>query len=243
MIRLIGRCGIDFVRGGDFVGRARREVWDRFHMPANSARFWDRAARKYAKSPIEDMEGYERTLDHARRLLKNSDVAFEFGCGTGMTALKLTPSVARLVATDISAEMIAIARERAAAENCSNVEFAVATPDAAPFPDSTFDAVMSFNVLHLIEDRAAALRAAHRLLKPGGTYISKTPALSEMGLLIRLLVPVMQAFGQAPYVGFLTSEDLEREIADAGFEIVERARHGSTKKDVRVFLVARKKQA
>ena len=209
-------------------------------MPVDNAHFWDRAARKYAKSPIEDIAGYERTLDHARGLLKSRDAAIELGCGTGTTALKLAPSVARLVATDISAEMITIAREKAAAENCANAEFAVATPDAAPYPDASFDAAMAFNLLHLIEDRAAALRGVHRLLKPGGLFISKTPVLSEMGFAIRLLVPVMQAFGKAPYVGFFSAEALEREISEAGFEIIERARHGSGKKDMRTYLVARK---
>jgi ubiquinone/menaquinone biosynthesis C-methylase UbiE len=209
-------------------------------MPVDNARFWDRAARKYAKDPIADMAGYERTLDHTRGLLKTTDVAIELGCGTGTTALKLAPSVARLVATDISPEMIAIAREKAVAENSANVEFVVATPDAAPYPDASFDAAMAFNLLHLIEDRAAALRGVHRLLKPGGLFISKTPVLSEMGFAIRLLVPVMQAFGKAPYVGFFSAEALEREISEAGFEIIERARHGSGKKDMRTFLVARK---
>ena len=209
-------------------------------MPVDSARFWDRAARKYAKGPIADVEGYERSLDHARRYLKSADSAFEFGCGTGTTALKLAPSVARYVATDISPEMIAIGREKAAAERVAGLEFAVATPEAAPYPDASFDAVLCFNVLHLIEDRAAALRGAHRLLKPGGVFISKTPALTEMGFMIRLFVPVMQAFGQAPYVGFFGNEKLEREIAEAGFEITERARHGTKKGDARIFLVARK---
>lgn len=206
-------------------------------MPVENARFWDRAARKYAKSPIADMEGYERSLEHARRYLKATDAAFEFGCGTGMTALKLAPSVARYVATDISQEMIAIGRERAAAERIAGLEFAVAAPEA--YPEASFDAVLCFNVLHLIEDRPAALRGMHRLLKPGGVFISKTPALKGMGM-IRLLVPVMQALGQAPFVAFLNNEELEREIAGAGFEIVERAHHGTKKNDVRVFMVARK---
>lgn len=209
-------------------------------MPVNNVRFWDRIARKYAKDPIADIAGYERTLEQARHHLKSTDIVFEFGCGTGTTALKLAPSVARLVATDISSEMIAIAREKAAAENCATLEFAVASPEAAPYPDASFDAVISFNVLHLVEDRAATLRTVHRLLKPGGLFMSKTPALTEMGFPIRLLVPVMRAFGQAPHVSFFTTDELEREIAGAGFEIVERLKLGSAKKDVRPFFVARR---
>jgi ubiquinone/menaquinone biosynthesis C-methylase UbiE len=209
-------------------------------MPTNSAHFWDRMARKYAASPIKDTEGYERTIDHARRYLKATDVAYEFGCGTGTTALKFAPSVARLVATDISSEMIAIAREKAAAEGCANVEFAVATADSALYPDASFDAALCFNLLHLVEDRAAVLRGVHRVLKPGGLFMSKTPALAQMGFFIRLLVPVMQAVGRAPHVGFFTSAELENEITAAGFEIVERAQHSSGKRELRPFLVARK---
>ncbi|MGE0740014.1 MAG: class I SAM-dependent methyltransferase [Hyphomonadaceae bacterium] len=209
-------------------------------MPVQSARFWDRIARKYAASPIEDMAGYERTIDHTRRLLKSTDAVFEFGCGTGTTALRLASSVARYVATDISQEMIAIGREKAQAEAVTNVEFVVATPETAQFPAASFDAVLGFNVLHLIKDRTAALRSVRGLLKPGGVFISKTPALSAMGFPIRLLVPVMQAFGKAPYVGFFTSEELSQEIADTGFEIVEQAHHGTKKNDVRTFVVARK---
>ena len=93
---------------------------------ANDARFWDRAARKYSTDPITDMAGYERTLERTRHYLKGNETAFEFGCGTGTTALRLAPFVGRIVASDISGEMIAIAREKAKAEGCGNVTFEVA---------------------------------------------------------------------------------------------------------------------
>lgn len=207
---------------------------------ANDARFWDRIARKYAAGPIADQAGYERTLERTRHYLKAGDTVLEFGCGSGSTALKLAPSVKSLMATDISGEMIAIAREKAAAERCANVAFSVATPDAAPWPDGAFDAVLSFNVLHLVAKRRAALEGVHRLLKPGGLFISKTPCLKEMNPLIRLALPLMQLVGKAPYVAVESAEELEREIAAAGFEVVERARHGSRRRDPRPFLVARK---
>jgi ubiquinone/menaquinone biosynthesis C-methylase UbiE len=208
---------------------------------ANDACFWDRIARKYAADPIADMAGYERTLERTRHYLKSDHVVFEFGCGTGTTAVKLAPYVRRIVATDISGEMIAIAREKVEAEGGLNAEFEVATPDAASWPDGTFDVALGFNILHLVGAREAALRDVHRLLKPSGLFISKTPCLKEMNPIVRIAVPVMQVFGKAPYVAFFSTGDLEREIAAAGFEILERAHHASRGKDARPFLVAKKR--
>ena len=102
---------------------------------ANDAQFWDRIARKYAADPIADVAGYERTLERTRHYLRPDETAFEFGCGTGTSALKLAPSVRRIMATDISDEMIAIARGKAKAEGCANATFEVARPEAAPWPD------------------------------------------------------------------------------------------------------------
>lgn len=207
----------------------------------DSVSFWDRAARKYATSPISDMAGYERTLERTRHYLRGDEAAFEFGCGTGTTALKLAPSVGRMVATDISGEMIAIAREKAKAEGVGNVSFEVATPETAPWPDGSFDVALGFNILHLVADREAALRGVHRLLRPGGLFISKTPCLKEMNPLLRVAVPLMQLIGKAPHVAFLSADDLQRELTAAGFEIVELARHASRGRDARPFLVARRR--
>ncbi len=206
----------------------------------DDARFWNRIARKYATHPIKDLDGYDRTLDRICHFLSGTDSVLELGCGTGTTALKLAPHVRRILATDASSEMIAIARERASAQACENVEFATATSDCVPAPDSAFDAVLAFNMLHLIADRASLFSDVHRLLKPGGVFISKTPCLSEMNPLIRLAVPVMRLLGKAPTsVAFFSATELESELMHAGFTIVERGRHGSGRKDARIFFVAR----
>jgi ubiquinone/menaquinone biosynthesis C-methylase UbiE len=204
------------------------------------AHFWDRAARKYATDPIKDMQGYERTLDRVSHWVNSSSTVLEVGCGTGTTALRLAPFVSGVIATDVSSEMVAIAREKATIQACQNVEFSVATIDHAPGPDGAYDAVLAFNVLHLTAERQSAFARVHRLLKTGGVFISKTPCLSEMNPLIRIAVPVMRLVGKAPYVSFFSATELEAEIVDAGFSIIERGRHGSGRKDARIFIVARK---
>lgn len=204
------------------------------------ARFWDRLARKYARDAIKDLAGYERTVARARECLRSTDTVLELGCGTGTTALKLAPGVARYIGTDISAEMIAIAREKVAAERCDKLEFSVVGSDRATWPAGPFDAVLAFNLLHLVPERSRYLQQVHASLKPGGLFITKTPCLSEMSRLIRLAVPVAQLFGKAPTVSFFTAAGLASDIAAAGFAIIEQARHGSKAREPRIFILARK---
>ena len=208
--------------------------------PSNEARFWNKVAQKYSSGPIKDMAGYERSLARTRELLTPSDTVLEIGCGTGTTALRLADRVSKLVATDISDEMIAIARDKQAKEGCQNVEFVVADTPGVPGQDGSYDAALAFNLVHLLRDRQPTLKRLYALLKPGGLFISKTPCLAEMNFLLRLAVPVARAIGKAPYVSFFDADDLESDIVSAGFSIIERARHGSGKKDPRIFLVAQK---
>ena len=207
----------------------------------DDARFWDRTARKYAAGPIADTGGYERTLDATRQHLKSSDLALEFGCGTGTTALRLSDSVERITASDLSPEMIAIAREKAAALGVQNVTFEVGTfTDARP--QAGFDVVLAFNLLHLVKWLPDALRAVNRVLRPDGLLVSKTPCLKLMNPALRALVQAMRLTGLAPSaVNFFTADELEQAIAAAGFETLERGWHATRGKDARVFFVMRKR--
>ncbi|WDI31108.1 class I SAM-dependent methyltransferase [Hyphococcus flavus] len=203
------------------------------------AKFWDKSAAKYAKSPIKDMASYEATLERVRAHLSREMEVLEIGCGTGTTALKLRGAVKFFTATDISGEMIAIAKEKAGAEGAENADFLTAAMDDHPFAPEQFDAVMAFNLLHLIEDVDGALAAIHGLIKPGGLFISKTVCLGELTPLFRLLLPVMQLFGRAPYVAFYKTEELDNKITSAGFEMVETGYY--SEKSRSRFVVARKR--
>ncbi|MCZ8036276.1 MAG: class I SAM-dependent methyltransferase [Novosphingobium sp.] len=204
------------------------------------ADFWNRAAPSYAKSRIKDLPGYERTLARTRELLDRSATVLELGCGTGSTALRLAPSIGHITGTDISREMISLADARKAAAGCTNTTFTVTDERCAPWPDQRFDAVLAFNLLHLVRDRPALLQSVGRVLKPGGLFITKTPCLSEMNAIIRFAIPLMRLIGKAPYLSFFTAADLASEVAERGFSIIEKARHGSGQKDFRVFIAARK---
>lgn len=181
--------------------------------------FWDRLADRYAARPIKDETAYEATLDRTRSHLHAEDRVLEVGCGTGTTALRLAPSVCHLTATDFSSRMIGIAREKAAAEGVSNVTFRRA--GLAELGEAPYDALLAFNLLHLIEDVPAALEVLADRLKSGGRFISKTVCLGDGQRHLRLLVRLLGLVGKAPHVTFLGTAELERMIEAAGFRIVE----------------------
>lgn len=189
-------------------------------MP-DSARFWDKRADRYSKSPVKDQDSYERTLECTRKHLSPGDEVLEVGCGTGTTALLLAPSVKQITAIDISSRMIEIATEKASTQKVENVRFGCGTPFDDALAKGSFDVVMAFNFLHLLEDIPGAVHRIKELLKPGGVFISKTVCLAEQSRLWSLLVAVMKALGFAPHVKCLEIAELEDIITSAHFEIIE----------------------
>lgn len=185
-----------------------------------SATFWDRAAPKYAKSKISNMEAYEQTLARTRTHLGAETVALEFGCGTGTTALKIHQGTKRYVATDISSGMIKIANEKIEGTEGVQPEFRVAEIDAEAFEGQGFNTVLAFNLLHLLPDLEASLDEIRTILPEDGLFISKTPALAGRWYL-KPLIWAMQVFGKAPFVRFLGVDELDAMVSAAGFRIVE----------------------
>lgn len=206
-----------------------------------AATFWDEAAETYAKSPIENLEAYNYTLERTRSYLAPTDRVLEVGCGTGSTALLLAPDVDRIIASDISRNMIKIASRKAQDANVSNVEFIAADIFDEAIGVGPFDAVLALNLLHLIEDTPSAVRRIHGLLKPGGTFISKTVCKPGKGAplkyrFLRLVVPVMQLLGKAPFVRFMEAREFEDLIRSQGFGILESGNHPAPSR----YIVAQK---
>ncbi len=88
--------------------------------------------------------------------------------GAGHTALTFAPLVARVVAVDLTPEMLDTAKKLADERGVSNIEFRPADAQALPFGDNTFDLVTNRIALHHYPDARFAIQEMARVCKPGG---------------------------------------------------------------------------
>jgi len=204
----------------------------------DTSAFWDRVAQRYARMSLRNPAAYEQTLDLVKAHLRPDFKVLELGCGTGTTALRLTQFVAQYDASDYSAAMIAIAREKQTAERVHNLALHVARSGNGSLPRGPFDVVLGFNILHLLPDRQLAFAEVFDLLHPGGLFISKTPCLGGVYRLLSPIVALLRLFGKAPQFTFLSADELERDITNAGFTV--RARGAHPEGSVRHYIIAEK---
>lgn len=208
---------------------------------ASDARFWDRISRRYAREPIADAAGYERSLQRTQELLRAEDRVLELGCGTGSTALRLANKVHSYLATDISSGMIEIANGKLATTTVPSLAFRVSSAENVSPDAGQFDAVLGFNYLHLVRDLPGTLSRIHHLLKPGGLFVTKTPCLGDMNpLLGKVLLPTMRAIGKAPHVNVLKQAGLVQRLESTMFDVLAVEDHATKGNVRRPYVVARR---
>ncbi|MEM8808359.1 MAG: class I SAM-dependent methyltransferase [Cyanobacteria bacterium P01_G01_bin.38] len=209
-----------------------------------STKFWNKIAEGYSRQPIADEAAYQKKLQITQEYFQPSMNVLEFGCGTGSTAIAHAPYVQHIQAIDFSSNMIAIAQAKADAQNIQNVTFEQASIDELSVPDSTYDAVLGLNVLHLLENKEAAIAKVHNLLQPGGVFITSTLCLGDTMAWFKLIAPIGKFLGLFPLVRVFTIQDLEKSLTDAGFAIDYQWQPGDYKSPIGkaniVFMVAKK---
>jgi arsenite methyltransferase len=208
----------------------------------DDAAFWDGIAEKYAKQPVANPDAFDAKIAITKSQMKATDVVLDIGCGTGSLVLRLADSGAEVHGLDISSEMIRIANGKARAQEVDNVTFHTGPFDDTfrAFEPESLDGLCAYSILHLVEDRRAALAQIFKLLKPGGFFISSTVCLGESWVPYRPLIGAMRLIGKAPMVQIFDKQTLEDEIRESGFVDISRPDVGA--KGEIAFIVARKPQ-
>jgi ubiquinone/menaquinone biosynthesis C-methylase UbiE len=139
------------------------------HDRVVEAQFGPRA-RAYVESAVHsqgaDLDAIGALAEKAR-----PELALDLGAGGGHVAYVLARHARRVIATDLSPEMLAAVAETAREKGLTNIETAEAPAERLPFADETFDFVASRYSAHHWRDFDAGLGQARRTLKRGGRAV------------------------------------------------------------------------
>lgn len=103
--------------------------------------------------------------------LEPGEFVIELGCGAGMDTLIASRMVGpngRVVAIDMTQEMLDEARAAAAAVGATNIDFRHGYIEDIPVPDASADVIISNGVINLAPDKQRVFREMHRVLKEDG---------------------------------------------------------------------------
>ena len=154
------------------VTRSAADIYEEFFVPALFEEWAPRVCKAAALSP--------------------GNTVLDVACGTGVLAREAARSVqpeGKVTGLDRNEVMLTVARRVAPA-----IDWRQGRAEALPFPDGSFDAVVSQFGLMFFEDREGALKEMWRVLKPGGRLavavwdaLEHSPGYSDMVTLLKRL--------------------------------------------------------
>lgn len=199
---------------------------------AQQRQIWDNAAAGWQTWWATIERGAQRVSDKLVELaeIKPGDRVLDIATGIGepaVTAARRVKPNGKVVATDISPQMLAIAKARAKSLGLDSVmEFRESDAEALDFPKSTFNAILSRWGLMFLPNLPAALVMIKQLLAPDGRLSaavwsapSKVPLLDLVFSTVRKQVnaPAPPAGTPGPFA-LADAGALERSFRQAGFK-------------------------
>jgi SAM-dependent methyltransferase len=145
----------------DFIFPTGRPWAEDLGYPAELANVPDAA--------VESFAGVANPWEMGR--LAPGERVLDLGSGAGtdsLIAAQMVGEQGHVTGIDMTPEMLAKARAAAAELGASNVEFVESEAERLPFPDESFDVVISNGVIDLIPDKDAVFAELFRVLGPGG---------------------------------------------------------------------------
>ena len=169
---------------------------------------------------IRDWIDQHWQCDECSRTPLTGKTALDVGCGAGLLAEPLARLGARVTGIDATPEVIAVAREHAAA---AGLDIDYRAGDVQEL-DGRFDLVTSLEVIEHVADPAAFLKALAARRAPGGLMILSTPNATSWSKL--MMITLAEGLGQIPkgthdFDRFISPERMKLLLADAGLQCLD----------------------
>ena len=214
-------------------------------MTQEIQKFWDKQAKKYDKAEKKFSTVYDNIIAKTSKYLNLNDNVLDYGCATGSKTIELAQKVRHIHGLDISTEMINEAIKKKSELKISNITFSQGTIFDSNLENNSYDTIIAYGIIHLLEDNQKVIQRIHELLKQGGVFISTTACMNDKmpikTLIVVTMYRLMNSIGISPlHLNMLTSTDVEKLIVNQNFQIVEKQRIID---DIpAIFVVARKQQ-
>jgi ubiquinone/menaquinone biosynthesis C-methylase UbiE len=166
------------------IREQQKQTWDKF---SPGWKKWDDRVITFLK-PAGDA-----IISHLK--LRDVDVVLDVATGTGEPGLSIASLVKRgkVVGSDLSAGMLAVARENALKKGLLNFETAECDISNLPYPDASFDAISCRFGFMFFPDMQLAAKEMFRVLKPGGRFATTVWGLPEKNYwATSFLAPIMK---------------------------------------------------
>ena len=206
-------------------------------------KFWDKQAKRYDSSERQFEPVFKEVVAQTKTYLNASDHVLDFGCATGTKTLEFVDGIQHIHGLDISTEMINEAIKKKSEQGVKNVSFSQGSVFSHDLEKASFDKIVAYGIMHLLEDSEKVVQRIHGLLKPGGLFISTTACLQDkMAFKNRLefsAYALIKRLGIFPlHLNIFKTSDVENLMSSQGFSLVKADTifHGITIS----FIVARK---
>ena len=150
---------------------------------------WQRAAAEYDATFARASAPFVDALLDAARVSADMRV-LDIGCGTGIVTAAAAARGAGVAGLDFSLAMLAGAQRRQ-----PNLRFDEGDAEALPYPEQSFDAVVSNFGIHHLPGPGNGIAEALRVLRPCGRFAFTTWAVPEENIAWRLLFDAIRAHG------------------------------------------------
>jgi 2-polyprenyl-6-hydroxyphenyl methylase/3-demethylubiquinone-9 3-methyltransferase len=148
----------------------------------------------------------------------------DVGCGGGLVSEPLARLGAKVTGIDPTVDSIAVARRHAEAQGLA-IDYRTASVEELQSDGATFDAVVCLEVIEHVPDQGAFVRSLGALVRPGGAIVMSTLNRTWKSYVLAI-IGAEYVLGWLPrgthdWNRFVTTEELGRYLADAGFAAAE----------------------
>ncbi len=184
--------------------RVKKEFSKQVSTLANATFFTDQ----------EIIEKIKTTAD-----LTHEMTVLDAGCGPGILTETLAPLVHKIVAYDLTPEMVEAAETRCKKAELSNVEYRIGTIESLPYENEHFDRVITRLVVHHLPEPSKGLEEMHRVLKKNGKLIL-ADIISAEDPKKNALHNALEVLRDPSHTRMLPLTELEKSLEGADFTII-----------------------